>query len=795
MTAASLLTGAGNESLKPYLESSFGQTIVFDKPSNLAAGQRMIAVVGFQNNSLGNSTTLTPPGTGVAWTRLGPVYTQTGDSGRRISGIYISDVVTSPGSEPSTYPFTTNAPSSRRVGALRIASNVHPNYPDAISSAWTGSSASTSQDRTLTTYSTALDDILNLAYIHWQTNSSTPRSTTWTNGTEISDQATISTGTATHSVLTEATTLKATAGAVTAPMATLSGTSTVANGAGYMVGLRPADKYTVTTEVIAHRGIATLEHGAANQGATEEESIAGLTTLMSDNPLVNGVEIDARLPSDWASTGKVVLCHDTTVNRTSPNASTGTVSSMTTAQLVTAQMTFLDAYLAHIAANVTTLTTIMVQHYTNASTSELTPIVNVLNAQPAWLKARILVMTDNSNFAMDEIRAAGWTGRIGSYGMSAANWATYEPEFAANNAEVGFTDPGDAAYVTNRAHIATMISDGYASGGSTISNVDTMDLCVADGCSLILTDDPRRALSLYTTPLAGPLMLTASETISGADAISAQAVALTATETASGADTPGAQGRTAADLLAASEVAVLATAVVATEAGALADAVTATSASMTTTEAAAFLDAVTALGLTASEAASAADAVSALALVAADSLAAVEVVSSRALTAVETLVGSDNASTGGAGSPSVTETATAADNATLTVSLSAADVGSADDTLGAFARLVADPITALDVAADQARAAAETGTLLDALAEQARTATEAIAALDVLTTQARAAAETATGADLVTAMSRLVVDLGALVDAAHSSGQIAARILGRASLGRGNTPGSTARVE
>lgn len=516
MTAASLITGAGNESQSLNQPNTNTQVISFTKPANLAAGQRMVAVIGYQNNSLGNSTVITLPGSGVTWTRISTAYTVLDDANRRPSYVYLSDPVTNPATEPSTYDFTTNGTSARAIGYLCLATGVHTTYPQATATGggWcTTASATASQSRTIDGFTADIDEVLSIAYVHWQTNSSGPNGTTWTGATEVFDGSTLLT-TNTHSELSVATITGTTAGAVTAPVATLGGVLTVANGAGQVVALRRAARFTTTMQTIAHRGIATYVHGAAGQAATEEESIVGIDTMMAANgqtaeACVIGVEFDARLPSDVSTTGRIVLCHDATVDRTSPNGSTGTVALMTTAELEDAGMTFLDDMLDHIMANYPTIPSILVQHETAASTPLVSRIVSVLNGYPAWFRAKIVVMTDDGTFAFSNIRAAGWTGRVGSYGMSAANWATFSGDFATygtstdgNSAlPVGFTDPGDAAYVTNRSHIATMIGDGYQAGASTIVDVATMDYANHDGVTLMLTDDPARMLSLYDTPM------------------------------------------------------------------------------------------------------------------------------------------------------------------------------------------------------------------------------------------------------------------------------------------------------
>src|SRR4030042_1953882 len=170
----------------------------------------------------------------------------------------------------------------------------------------------------------------------------------------------------------------------------LTGTMVGITFTGNDVGSLIADLYIIDEDVTDPPPIAdsrfVLHRGSPLYLAdTTEEQVSALANVPH---IMHGVEIDARLPSDWATTGKVYLCHDTTIDRTAPNGGTGEVSSLTSAQLDTAGIADLETYLTSAGAQ--GYSDILVQHYTTNTVAQLTPIVDILNQ---FDTTRIVLMT------------------------------------------------------------------------------------------------------------------------------------------------------------------------------------------------------------------------------------------------------------------------------------------------------------------------------------------------------------------------------------------------------------------
>jgi hypothetical protein len=490
MTAPVALYGAGD------LTSAFSQSTVtsisVNKPANLANGDLLVVVVGFQSNSVPAA-----PGFPAGFTRLGPAYNVTGDANRRPCGVYVKPITNLAG-EGSSYAFTTTNTSGRAAIVAFRVTGADLASPAQASGAYFAPSNSATQARALTEL-TATAEALVLSFVWWQTNSSTALSTTWTSpATEIADIATNTGAAATHSVMSVAVDTVA-AGASGTRTATLSGASTVANGSGYLVAFGTRTAATASTmRCIVHRGIV-----ASEQSATAEESVAGLTAMMAAHPLVNGVEIDARLSTD----GTPWLMHDTTFTRVFPSApsagSTG-IENCTDAQLTSIGVTKLTDYLT--AARAYHFDTIQVQHYTGATEADLTAIVAA--CQASGMADRIMIMTSTStspNTAMASLRALGWTGRIGMYGATSANWSTYSAAASTNTLHAAFAPP--AAYDSNRTLAATLAaaSPPVLCGASTETDILTLQHANTDGCRYALTDEPGNYAYSFVGPVNDPL--------------------------------------------------------------------------------------------------------------------------------------------------------------------------------------------------------------------------------------------------------------------------------------------------
>lgn len=274
----------------------------------------------------------------------------------------------------------------------------------------------------------------------------------------------------------------------------LTGTMVGITFTGNDVGSLIADMYVIDEDVTDPPPVAdarfVLHRGSPMYLAdTTEEQVSALDNVPHT---MHGVEVDARLPSDWATTGKVYLCHDSTIDRTAPNGGTGAVSSLTSAQLDTAGIEDLETYLT--AAIAEGYSDILVQHYTTNTVAQLTPIVTILNQFDTTRLVLMTSATAGATPAFQAIRDAGWNGRVGCYGLTAANWATHSANIATYECTIGFVPPGDDGYYTNRAHVATMIAAGLLAGVSTVESPFTIDDALSDGCSYILTDYPYAVL-------------------------------------------------------------------------------------------------------------------------------------------------------------------------------------------------------------------------------------------------------------------------------------------------------------
>jgi len=488
------------------LTSAFSQTavanITVNKPANLANGDLLVVVVGFQSNSAAAT-----PGAPAGFTRRGPVYNTSGDVNRRPCGIYTRPI-TNLASEAATYQFTTSNTTGRAaIVAFRVTGADLADPVDVASSAWFATSNSAAQARTLAGIVATAEALL-LAFVWWQTNSATALSTTWTApAIEVADIATNTGAATTHSVLTVAEDTVA-AGATGDRTATLSGASTVANGNGYLVALAPAPAPAASDmRCIAHRGISS------SQDETDEESVAGLTDLMAAYPWVNGVEVDARLSLD----GTPWLMHDETFERvfpSAPNAATEGVEDCTDAELESIGVTRLDDFLE--ACLPYHFDTVMVQHYTAASEAALTAIVAA--CQASGMADRIMIMTSTSttpSTAMASLRALGWTGddrRIGMFGATAGTWSTYSAAAATNELHVAFAPP--TAYDSNRTLAATLAAatPPVECGASTESDIFTLQHAETDGCLYALTDDPGNYAYSFVAPTNEPLPAAATTT-------------------------------------------------------------------------------------------------------------------------------------------------------------------------------------------------------------------------------------------------------------------------------------------
>ena len=250
-------------------------------------------------------------------------------------------------------------------------------------------------------------------------------------------------------------------------------------------------KPPINQQIIAHRG--TL--GSADPKT--EEQLSGIALLSSE---CNGVELDVQLASDsLATTKKAYLCHDTTTDRTSPNGTTGTVTSMTSAQLDAAQIMDLASYLTGIASK--NYSTIMLQLY-DASSPAIKLVSDICLASP--LKDRIIFMLNaagtqsTANLQMSNVRA-NWQGKAGVFQQTPTNWVFYQALYSTYSFKYAAITQGDPAYVTDRAHVQTLMSAGVNVIGSVLDGT-SIPLAIQDNIFAILTNVSTTIINTYDVP-------------------------------------------------------------------------------------------------------------------------------------------------------------------------------------------------------------------------------------------------------------------------------------------------------
>ena len=471
-------TGAGNVTTGTV---AAGSTVSAARPANAVEGDLLVFAVIHQNAPGG--TTLVPD---AGLDRQGPAYAVTADS-RRPSGIYTRRVGPI-GSEPASYAIGTTGGAGRGAIVCQRWSDVPDDF-EVFSGAWR-SPINTDQDVVLPQVIPSGPGIL-AAFAYVQTGAGVGGAAlTMGPGLTLGGHAVIVSGTSSSTGVALATEVLSAGGAT--GTRTISSDRAVATACGYMIVIVPAAEPVETDMLcIGHRGIDE------DMPEVLEQSQLGASLLVSTHgDQINGVEIDARNPSDWSTAREPVLCHDETIDRTSPLGATGTVSAMTTAQLRAAGITTLRDYLQAIEPY--HWTRVLVQMYVPDNVAAMGPTLEVLQALPQQYQDRVILMTSTNDFQGESIREAGWEGMIGCYGLTAANWATFSARIAATGVVLGFVPPG--AYNTHRAHVATMLAAGLAAGASTENDEGVMAQAEADGCTFLLTDNPGGYTSRFIAP-------------------------------------------------------------------------------------------------------------------------------------------------------------------------------------------------------------------------------------------------------------------------------------------------------
>lgn len=343
-----------------YASTVSGASIVLDKPTGLADGDMLVAVLRT------NGSTSTSDFALSGWTRRGYTFVSS-DAAGRVTGIFTHPVTTA-SSEPSTYTFTKAASDSRRVGAMFIVRGVDLSSPVAgNSSGWDAlptprvqlnSFTVDTADSALLVYAWANEIVspnataptilpgTEIALVPSSSGTGSTRTTIWagyesnaatSTGNKNLTWATATSGPAATGVVlrglagssgtaTGTLTIAGTATAAVSLSRTATGTLTVSGSAARSLGV---SGFASVAQMLATPG-ATWAHrgGSANwpemsQYAYEQAVLAGYGAL----------EFSANRTSD----GVWVGCHDASLNRTSQTSGLADISAMTWAQVQTYQ--------------------------------------------------------------------------------------------------------------------------------------------------------------------------------------------------------------------------------------------------------------------------------------------------------------------------------------------------------------------------------------------------------------------------------------------------------------------------
>lgn len=319
----------------------------------------------------------------------------------------------------------------------------------------------------------------------------------------------------------------------------------------------PASLTPTTGRVVAHRG--TL----ASAGASTENSVAGLDVLAAQcrpgAPISIEWDVRRSLPDAENPNGVLYCMHDEAGERTHPAMGSLGVEQCTPAQLDAFGVMRLTTGLAAIPGR--RIERVNLQHYFAGSATATIDLM-LANIAASPVASQVKVMTSISGpYAPAQFRARSWTGPIGTYGSTAANWAGSADgkaaDFAAYAMTFGYLPPG--GYMANRAHVATLQGAGVGACGSTENSSSTWAAMHADGAAEILTDQADQWLALYEPPALvheGTAALVATHTLTaGADVARVAAAALTATSTLTAAavvDQPASAALAATSTLTAS---------------------------------------------------------------------------------------------------------------------------------------------------------------------------------------------------------------------------------------------------
>ena len=230
---------------------------------------------------------------------------------------------------------------------------------------------------------------------------------------------------------------------------------------------RIGPKEPTEARFVAHRGTLTRL-----DPQLYENRIEGLDMLPG---WVDAVEIDVR----FSSQGTPHLMHDATVDRTTLGS--GNIIDKTDAELAGLNVPTLAAYLAAVAAR-DHIGLVLVDC---ASGDGFAATWTVVDSSDVTDKCILMV---RSAAAMEAARTAAPTARLGGFGVTAANAATYLPGVADHDPEVMFVSPGEQQYLNNRSALTAITSAGYSTGASSVNAGRVVRQALADEVDYVLTD-------------------------------------------------------------------------------------------------------------------------------------------------------------------------------------------------------------------------------------------------------------------------------------------------------------------
>lgn len=278
-----VLTGAGDLTTAAPADSSPGTTLTLNKPTNIADGDLLVAIVIFQNTN--GTPSITAP---AGWTQVSPPL---GISPLRPSAIFTLPVPSASAlSGTSSWQWSTNVAAGRRRGMLfRVTGADLTTQPD-VYSAWAGTSGTTSVE--LPGVTTTVTNTMLIASAHSQSalGLGQPAYTPPAGMTSIATVNVTPVTTDANTALWAGFEPRPTPGATGSRTITMS--PATSNSGGYMVALRSAD--SVVQPSILHNiagAVSDTEFQIAYKTANVASGVRAVVSTAADlsNPTYSSV--------------------------------------------------------------------------------------------------------------------------------------------------------------------------------------------------------------------------------------------------------------------------------------------------------------------------------------------------------------------------------------------------------------------------------------------------------------------------------------------------------------------------